>query len=85
MNFESIVKEALNKQDKLNALMSLKARADQKAIPSIYRKYVNSLLDEYSLEQLKSMLAMELRMKDKFNNSRPETINALKYAIAELE
>lgn len=85
MNFESIVEEVLNKQDKLNALMSLKDDVKQKTVPSMYRKYVNSLLDEYSLEQLKSMLAMELRMKDKFNSGRPETINALKYAIAELE
>ena len=83
MKFDRLIEEVLDKQDKLNALMSLKTKKE--STPPLYRRYVDKLIDEYSLEELKSMLAMELRMYSKYDSSNSQTRNALRYAIAELE
>lgn len=88
MHFNTLVntillKEELSRQDKIKALKSLKHTKEN--IPSEYRQLVDEFINQYPLEELKNMLAMEIRMQEEYNNSSPTYIKALEYAIIELE
>lgn len=87
MRFNNIIirvlGEELSKEDRIRALKSLKDTKEN--IPSSYRILVDDLINQHSLEELKSMLAMEKRMQERYNNGAPMYIKALEYAVAELE
>lgn len=87
MKFDNIINnvlsEELSREDRIKALKSLKDT--KKSIPSTYRLLVDDLINRHSFEELKSMLAMEKRMQERYNNGAPMYIRALEYAVAELE
>jgi hypothetical protein len=79
----SILREDLSREDRIAALKALKNTKEN--IPRAYRILVDDLINQHSLEELKSMLAMEKRMQERYNNGAPMYIKALEYAVAELE
>jgi hypothetical protein len=87
MKFNSLINnilgEEVSREDRIRALKTLKDTKEN--IPSSYRILVDDLINQHSLEELKSMLAMEKRMQERYNNGAPMYIKALEYAVAELE
>lgn len=89
MKFNNLINSLLNeeaisdREKRIEALKALKYTKD--FVPNNYRALVDELKDRHHLEELKSLLDMEIRMQDEYNNSSPMYIKALEYAVRELE